>query len=98
MESGIFLYQFIAFVYELYIMFVYSLLYSFLHAERDKILCEEEEIWCHSFSPEEPNVRYVHHVMWCAKRWTSDIEDCRLMAFLCSLHLDSCLLHIMSGI
>jgi len=30
-----FLYQFIAFVYELYIMFVYYLLYSFLHAERN---------------------------------------------------------------
>lgn len=36
MESGIFLYHFIAFVYELYIMFVYSLLYSFCMLKRMK--------------------------------------------------------------
>jgi hypothetical protein len=70
----------------------------FLHAERNKIQCEEDEIWCQSFSPVEPNVRYMHHVMWCVKLWTLDIEDFRVMAFLCSAHLNSHLLHIMSGI
>ena len=43
--------------------FLCIVLYSFLHAERNEMLCEEDEILCQSFIPEEPHVRYTPHVM-----------------------------------
>ena len=45
--------------------------------------------------PLAPNIGYTCHTVWCSTHWTSCIRvDSHLMAFLCSCHLNSILLHI----
>jgi hypothetical protein len=45
-------------------------------------------------NPLAPNVRYTHRVVWCSKRWMTDIVGGLSWPLLCSPCLNSSLLHI----